>query len=176
LAPNAFSMRGAVSPVWTWVNWGVRLPMRSSLFLSLGAALVLDVSVHPDSEGGFVEGSGSKVEDGLRGVFFGGRKAAAIHFEEQDTDDKARAFIPIDKGVVADNAASVSSSQVYEVRVVPVGMELLRPSEGGFEQSFIAHARRAAFEGQKAIVKGEGVPLVYPDRLPHLASAWSVLR
>ena len=73
---------------------------------------VLDVHSHPGSKGGFVEGSGGEAEDGLRGVLFGGRKAVAVHFEEQDADEKAGALVPIDKGVVADNAGGVCSSQL----------------------------------------------------------------
>ena len=64
----------------------------------------------------------------------------------------------------------------YSVRVIAIGMKLLRPGESGFQESFIAHARRAAVEGKKTVMKREGVAFVYPDRLTHLASACSVLR
>jgi hypothetical protein len=137
---------------------------------------VLHVNAHPGTEGGFVEGSGSEVEDGLRGLFFGGRKAVCVDFEEQDTDDKAGALIPVDKGVVANYADRVGSRQVDEVRITPVGIELLRLGKGGLKKAGIAHSRSAAVEGKKAIMKREGVSLIDPDRFIHLASAFSVLR
>jgi hypothetical protein len=137
---------------------------------------VLHVNAHPGSEGGFVEGSGSKVKDGLRGIFFGGRKPVGVDFEEQDADDKAGALISIDKGAVPNNADNVRSSEVDKVRIIPVGVELLRPGKGGLKEAEIAHSRRAAVEGKKTIMKREGVALIDPDRFSHLASVCSVLR
>ncbi len=138
--------------------------------------MVLRVNAHPGSEGGFVEGSGSEVEDGLRGLFFGGRKAVRVDFEEQDTDDKTGALIPVDKGLVANHADGVGSRQIDEFRMTPVGIELLRPGKGGLKKAGIAHSGSAAVEGKKAIMKREGVSLIDPHGFIHFASAFSVLR
>jgi hypothetical protein len=99
-----------------------------------------------------------------------------VHFEKQGTDEKAGTLVSIDEGVVADNAGGISSSHAYDVRAIAIGVKLLRPGEGGFQQSFIADACGTAVEGKKTVVKSEDVAFVYPDRLTHLASACSVLR
>jgi hypothetical protein len=158
-------------------GFGETQPTSVTAFAALlTASPALDVRVHPGGEGGFVEGSGGEVEQGLRGVFFGSSKAAAVYFEEEDSDDKAGALVPIDEGVVADNACGVCSSHVYDIQVVPVGMELLRPGKGGLKEAGVADALSAAVESEKAVMKREGVPLIYPDGGTHLESACSVLR
>ena len=140
--------------------------------------LALHVGPQPGGEGGFVEGSGGKAEDGLRGIFFGGGKTIAVHFEQQDTDDKARALVPIDERMVTDNAGRVSSSEGDHVGIVAIGVKLLWlwSGKGGFKKSLVAYALGATVEGEKAVMKRAGVSLVYPDRLPHLASACRVFR
>ena len=139
-------------------------------------SLVFDVSAHPGSKGAFVEGSGGKTQHCLCGIFFAGSQTIAVHFEKQGAHDKAGALVAVDEGVIADDTGCVGASEIYRVGIVAIGVKLLRSSEGGFEQSFIAPTRPASVEGQKSIMKREGVALVDPDRRAHLASACSVLR
>src|SRR5712692_9040018 len=129
---------------------------------------------HPSDEGGFVQGSRGEAQDGLRRVFFRGRKAIAVHFEEEHADDKAGALVAIHKGVVADNAAEVRNSHGYDMGAFTVGTELLRPRKSGLQQTGVAYALRAAVHGEEPVMQRKGVALVYPDRLPHLESACSV--
>lgn len=56
------------------------------------------VGVQPNTEGGFVDGSGREPNNGLRGIFFGGRKTITVHFQEEHAHYKAGAFVTVDKG------------------------------------------------------------------------------
>jgi hypothetical protein len=96
-----------------------------------GRSRTLDIGAEPGGEGGFIECSGGEAQDGLRGGFFGGGETRAVYFEEEDADEEAGAFVSVNEGVVADNTGGVDSSHVYDVRVIAIGIELLRPGEGG---------------------------------------------
>jgi len=48
--------------------------------------------------------------------------------------------------------------------------------ERGFQYPGIAKTGSPAMENQQPIMKGEHVPFVDPDRLPHLARTCSVFR
>src|SRR5713226_8669509 len=135
-----------------------------------------DVGAEPGGEGGFVEGSGGEAEDGLCSGFLGGGEMIAVQFEEEDADEEAGALFAVDERVVADNACGVVGSHVYDVRVIAIGVELLRPGKGGLKQVHIAYAGSAAVEGEKAVMEREGVALVDPNRFTHFASVCRVLR
>lgn len=62
-------------------------------------------------------------------MFFGGRKAMAIYFEEEYANNKSGSFVPIDKRMVAHDSHHVGSGHVYGVRIVAVRVELLRSRE-----------------------------------------------
>jgi hypothetical protein len=141
-----------------------------------GRSRTLDAGAVPGGEGGFIEGSGGEAEDGLRGGFFGGGEARAVHFEEEDTEEEAGPFVAIEEGVVADNTDSVGRSQVYDVRFVAISMELPRSGKSGLKQTDMAHAGRTTVEGEKAVMEREGIALVdpngltpCPDRFTHVA-------
>jgi len=89
----------------------------------------LDVSAHPNSKAAFAEGSGSKCQHGLRGIFFAGSQAIAIHFEKQGAKDKAGALVSVDEGVIADDTGGVGAGELYRAGAVSIGVKLLRPSE-----------------------------------------------
>src|SRR6266850_2931284 len=116
---------------------------------------MLDVCAEPRGKGGLIEGSGGEAQDGLCGGFFGGNELIPVHFEEEDTDEEAGAFVAIEEGVVADNTEGVGSGHVDDVRVVLVGVKLLGPGECGLEEAQVANTCRAAVEGEKAAVERE---------------------
>lgn len=136
----------------------------------------LRIGAEPGGEGGFVDCAGCEAEDGLGGGFLRGGEAVAVQFEEEDADNEAGAFVSVDEWVVEDDPGSVSGSQGDDVGIFAVGEELPGASERGGEQAGIAQAGSAALESQKTIVEHDGVALVNPDNLLHLASTCSVLR
>src|SRR6266850_7453045 len=131
---------------------------------------MLDVCAEPRRKGGLIEGSGGEAQDGLCGGFFRGCETITVHFEKEDADEEAGAFVAIEEGVVADNTEGVGGSHVDDVRVVLVGVKLLGPGECGLKQAKVAHTCGAAVEGEKAAVEREGVGLVNPSRFTHVAS------
>jgi len=134
------------------------------------------VLAHPGNKAGFVKGSGGQRQYGPCGIFFGGGQAIAVHFQKQNADDKPCALVSVDEGLVGDDPGCVGASQLNNAGTVAICVKLLRPGNGGCEQSLISHARRAAIESEKTIMQCKRVSLVDPDRLAHLASACSVLR
>src|SRR5712691_2605849 len=136
----------------------------------------VDVGAEPGGEGGFIEGSGGEGEDGLGGGFFSCREVKTVQLEEKDADEEAGAFIAIDEGVGADDAGDVGSSLVYNVRVAAVGMQLSGPGESRVQQAGIAKARSTPVQGEEAVVEGQGIALVDPDRVTHLARPFRLLR
>src|ERR1700740_747606 len=122
-------------------------------------SLSFDVSVQPGSEGGFIEGSGREAHHCLCGMFFVGGQTIAVQFEKQDADEKAGALVSVYKRVVSDDTGCIGGGQRNSARTVAIRVHLMRPSESRFEQSFVAHPRRAAVEGQETIMKREGVAL-----------------
>ena len=74
----------------------------------------LDVRAHPGRKSGFVEGSGGKGQHGARNVFFAGRQSEAAQFQKQRAQDKTRAFVSVDEGVIADNPRRVGVREVDE--------------------------------------------------------------
>ena len=57
-------------------------------------------------------------------------------------------LFPSMKGWLRSDTGCVGGSELYRVRTVSIGVKLLRPGEGGLEQTFIAYTRRASVEGQ----------------------------
>lgn len=143
---------------------------------------LLNVGAHPSGEGDIADGTGREAEYDLRGGLFCSVEMTAIDFEEQHTDDEACALVPVEKRVVTDNSNRVGSSQVHDVRIVSVRVELARPCQRGLQQRVIANACGTAFESENAMMNSEGVSLVNPNGAPgpsrfcHLESAWRVLR
>jgi hypothetical protein len=78
--------------------------------------------------------------------------------------------------VIAYDAGGVGGGNVDGVRVVAIGVELLRPGESGFQEISIPDACGPAMEGEETVVESEGVALVNPEGLRHRASACNVLR
>jgi len=100
----------------------------------------------------------------------------AIHFEEEYAHNKSRSFVPVDKRMVADYSRHVGNRHVYGVRGITVGMELLRASKSGPKKSYVPDAGGTTIERQKPIMEREGITLVYPDGVSHLASECRALR
>ena len=63
-------------------------------------------------EAGFIEGSSGEAQHGSSGGFFGGGETITIHFEEQHTNNEPGTLVPIDKGMIANNANHVGSSHL----------------------------------------------------------------
>jgi hypothetical protein len=62
------------------------------------------IRAHPPGNGGFLEGSRSQAEHRLRGWLFTSGESITIHFEEQNTNNNAGAFVSIDKRMIANDA------------------------------------------------------------------------
>jgi len=65
---------------------------------------------------GFIDAASSKFQHRLRGFGFRSGELASIHFEKQDSHYEARALISVDKGMVLDDASSISSRHFDDVR------------------------------------------------------------
>jgi hypothetical protein len=75
-----------------------------------------------------------------------------IYFEEEDADDKARAFVPVDERVIAYDAGCVGGGNIDEAGLIAIGAELSRPGESGLQQVGIAHACGTAVQGEKTVM------------------------
>jgi hypothetical protein len=100
----------------------------------------------------------------------------AIYFEEEYAHNKSGPFVPVDKRMIADYSHHVGSRHVYGVRSVTIRMELQSTSKSGPKKPYVPNAGSTTIERQKPIMEREGITLVNPDRLSHLASEWRVFR
>ena len=97
------------------------------------------------------------------------RKTVAVQFQKEDSNNETGALVAIDEGTVAHDARGVGRRKIDEIDVSSMSELLLRARQGGFQQRIVTQAGRAAMERQQAIMQGERIPLVYPDRLRHFA-------
>jgi hypothetical protein len=94
----------------------------------------------------------------------------AVQFKEEDADEVAGALVPVDEGVVADDAGNVDGSHVYDFRVVSTGVELSWPGERGLKQARVAQTGSTSVQGKKTVMEREDIALANPDRLTHFES------
>lgn len=144
--------------------------------LRILSSVVLDVSTKPRRETQFVESPGGEVHHDLCGVFFSSGEAKAIDFEEENADHEPRAFVSVDKRMIADDSGHVGRGHFHEAGFLTIGMELAWSRERGFEEACITHTHPAAFDREETIVKKDGLTNVDPDRLAHFARVCRVLR
>src|SRR5271156_3497625 len=151
-----------------------------------------EVCAQPRGESGFIESVCRQAEHGLRGCFLAGREIMAVDFQEQHADDEAGALVAVEKWMVADDAGGVGGGQRGKVRIVAVGLQLLRSRERELQQAAVAQAAETSVERQQPAVDREGVALVNPNwrtprthrtpaplgshALAHFASTCSVFR
>jgi len=86
----------------------------------------------------------------------------AVDFQEQNSNDEAGALVAVEERMVAEDAGGIGSGERRRVRVVALGLELLRSSEGGLQQTAVAQARETSIEGQQSAMEGKCVALVDP--------------
>ena len=162
MAPILRAIQDAPLPVFCSGRFPKRAPLRQppgiailpngalAYFLPLPLpsppSLSFHVRAHPGRERGFVECTGGKAQHCLRGIFFAGDQTIAIHFQKQDADNKAGALVSVDEGMVADDTRCIGGSQLYNVGPLAIRVKLLGPREGGLQQPFVAHPRRASVE------------------------------
>jgi hypothetical protein len=123
-----------------------------------------NIGRQPSGKCSFSQRSCGKVQDGLGRVFLAGLEGEAIEFNEQNTDDETGALIAIYEGMIADNTGGIQSCHRNDVGTVGVSLVLARTSKGRLEQSSVAQSRRAAVDGNKAVVDRQGVAFLDPER------------
>jgi len=100
----------------------------------------------------------------------------AVQFKEKGAYEEAGALVAVNERVVADDTRDVGGSHFYDVRVVAISMQLLRSCESGLKQTCVTQASSAAVQREKAVMEREGVTLIDPGRLTHLAKPFRLLR
>ena len=100
----------------------------------------------------------------------------AIYFKEEYTCNKSGPFVSVNERMVVDYSNRVGSRHFYGVRGITVRMELLRTGKSRPKKSYASDANRTTVECQKSIMQRNGVTLVNPDGVSHLASECRVLR
>ena len=125
---------------------------------------------------GVIELAGGESQNRLRRVLLARRKPIAVQLQKQDADHESRALVPVDEGMVVDNARRVDRSKVDHVRRPSISLVLLRPSQGGSQETRLPDTRGAAMQRKQAIVQHERIALVDPEGCLHLARTWSVFR
>ena len=78
--------------------------------------------------------------------------------------------------MIADYSHRICGSHVYGIGSVTICMELPRSSKSGLKKPYVSNSGSTTIERQKPIVEREGITLVNPDGVSHLASEWRVLR
>ena len=101
-----------------------------------------------------------------------------MKLEEQNTDNESCPFVAIYERMVADDTGCVKSGHCHDVCIIGVGMVLAGTGKSGLQKPSVPQSRRAAVDGYKAVVDGQDIAFLNPERffLCHFASAWSVLR
>ncbi len=123
--------------------------------------------------GDFTGGEAAGENDGFR---FGGGEIETVDAKKSVGGDKAGPFIPVNEGMIFDDAEGVSSGHFVNVRL-PVSMELARLSQGGLQYIIFAEAGTAAETRQELRVDGEdGFPCEPAGFVAHLANSRSALR
>ncbi len=125
---------------------------------------------------GLIQRTRRQFQNGLGRIGLARREAVAIEFEKQNPDDKAGALVAVDERVIAHDARRISRRLIEQVGCIRIGLNLLRPGEGGLQQGRVPPRRRAAVQRQQAIMQREGVPLFKPPRFGHWARTCNVLR
>ena len=144
--------------------------------LGLSCPPPLHIRPHPSCERPFFKSPSSKTQHRLRSVFLRRDKTIPVQFEKQHAHHKTGAFVPINERMIPDNPNRISSRHLNHVRSSLISSQLLRPSQRGLQQAFIAQTSCPAFERKQAIVQRHCIALVDPDWLSHLASTCNVLR
>jgi hypothetical protein len=106
----------------------------------------------------------------LRGRFFCGGEVETVQFEKEDPDEEAGALVAVDECMVADDASDVAGCHIDSVRVIAIGVELVRTSEGGLEEAPITDTRGTSIQGKKTVMEREDIALVDPVGILHFES------
>ena len=66
---------------------------------------------------GFIDAARRQFEYCLRSLCLRSRKLKSIHFEKENSHNEARTLVSVDKGMVLDDARSISRGHFDDVRV-----------------------------------------------------------
>ena len=97
-------------------------------------------------EAGFVDGTGSEFEDGLRRFGFGGGEVQAVAFEEYVAGHETSSLVSVDERMILHDSNHISGGQ-YQKIAFGVGENLAWTGQGGFKQPCIPQACGTAVLG-----------------------------
>src|SRR5579863_428037 len=116
-----------------------------------------DIGPQEDRVIGLGPASGGDSEDGIGRGLLGRSETASIEFKEQDSNDKARPLVAVNKGMVLDDAGGVGARHIDQVSLAIANRDLLGAGEGGSGQSLLAQSLGAAVRDQEPFVQGEDI-------------------
>src|SRR6202795_1941035 len=87
----------------------------------------------------------------------------SVDFQEHHANDEPGALVAVEKWMVADDAGGVGGGQRGKVRIVAIGLQLLRSRERGLQQAAVAQAAETSVEREQPAMDRQRVALVNPD-------------
>jgi hypothetical protein len=75
--------------------------------------------------------------------------------------------------MIADYPCCRCGRHLYDIRSLTIRME---SSKSGLKKPYVANSGSTTSERQEPIMECQSIALVNPERFPHLASEWRVLR
>lgn len=136
---------------------------------------MLAAIAQPACELCFLQAAVGELNHCYRGFGFGGNQRRAVELKKNASDRESSALVAVYKWVVAADAGGVTGRELEQIRLA-VRQQVLRARHCGIEQTFIAHAVRAAVIREQALVQSQRDIARDPSWFFHLASARNVLR
>jgi hypothetical protein len=140
------------------------------------SGLGLGVVAQKSPEGVFSHRARSKRNDCLCSAFFGRNKPETIEFEKKYAHQKSSPLVAIGERMVSDNPKRIGRSQGQNLRLVTVGQQMTRARKRRLQEVQVANALCASMQGKQAVMQGERIALIDPDRVNHFDNTCKVFR